>query len=809
MRNRRNRLMALMLSAAMIVPSLSTAVPVFAEEVTVESVAAEEEGERIDSSEEVSETAETEETVVETVDLAEETEVKAASPVEEAAEEIEDAAEETVETETSAIDAVRELIAALPSAGTVTLEDADQIAEAEKAFEALSTEDQETLDGESYDGGQPYGRVLESAVWELASLQPVDNSTTLPAGTYTTETDPAYTVTSDKGKSTSSRVRTWTWTSITVDENGCATGTLKVDSSTYSSVQVNGQSYTRDENSASKTSSFNDVPVDLNSTMYISAVSTSMPAPIAYTITTEIEEPTVEEPVELAVTNNTAMFKVTSAYLYKESQKLVISLSGTGYRNLYLGTYAEAVANGDNTDNWIVGDNSSGAWTFTIPLTEGQTYYPVVAISNSYYNKYLSGTNPIDRAFYPRQFTIDFENNTLTTGDYDATEEYAVANNISMFKPAETSVIETVGGPNSNGYKVTLNLAMQNTSFDQMYFGTYEEASAAEETIALDENNQFSFTVEQITTPGDTSSIVSKLDQEVVVCFHASRSGKWFERTMYIDTTSKTITLNTHNADYTAVDKALASIPDDLSVYTSDTAEAVTAAQEAVVTGLFASQQDDVDAMAEVITKAVAGLKVKDAYDEFSDLNEDWYSDYVNFAYEKGFLGDYLESGNFAPYESVSRGTVINALYQLAGKPEIPDSYSISSRCTDVAETDWCYDAVRWAYYTGMTNGYYGTDTFHPFDPITRETLASMLAAYVTNIKGQSISAQNLSAVFENNGLSDASSISSWSENSVAWVVSEGYMTGAGGTTEFKPQANATRVAFAGILYKMYSVLSE
>ncbi len=785
MKKRRSQLLALMLSAAMIVPSISTAAPVLAEERTVESGTDSEEEitESVITDDEVSAYADEEIAEADGFVIADDTAAVSESEESVEAEET-DTEEGTDESEaSSAIDAVRELIAALPDAGTVTLDDADQIAEAEKAYETLNAADQETLDAEVYNGGQPYGRVLESAVWELASLQPVDNSTTLPAGTYTTETDPAYTVTSDKGKSTSSRVRTWTWTSITVDENGYATGTLTVDSSTYSSVQVNGQSYTRDENSASRTSSFNDVPVDLNSTMYISAASTSMPAPIAYKITTEIEEPTVEEPVELAVSNTTTMFKVTTAYLYKESNKLVISLSGTGYRNLYLGTYSEAVANGDNTDNWIVGDNSSGAWTFTIPLTEGQTYYPVVAISNTYYNRYLNGTNPISRAFYPRQFTIDFENNTLTTGDYDATEEYAVTNNISMFKPAETSVIETVGGPNSNGYKVTLNLAMQNTSFDQMYIGTYEEASAAEETIALDENNQFSFTVEKITTPGDTSSIVSKLDQEVVVCFHASRSGKWFERTMYIDTAAKTITLNTHNADYTAVDEALASIPEDLSVYTTETAAAVTEAKEAVVTGLFASQQDEVDAMAEAINKAVAALEKKTAV--FTDVPTDSkFYDAVEWAYANGItLGK--DATHFSPNSGCTRAQIVTFLWRAAGEPE-PEL--TENPFTDVSSTSPFYKAILWAVENGITSGTTAS-TFNPNGTCTRAQAVTFI------YRAYGSPAYTTAAEF-----SDVTSSMSCYD-AVNWAVENGITQGTS-AGKFSPTTTCTRAQICAFLYR-------
>ena len=62
-------------------------------------------------------------------------------------------------------------------------------------------------------------------------------------------------------------------------------------------------------------------------------------------------------------------------------------------------------------------------------------------------------------------------------------------------------------------------------------------------------------------------------------------------------------------ADYTAVEDAIAKIPADLSIYTAETAEAVTAAKNAVEYGLSAAEQARVDAMAKAIEDAIDGLK--------------------------------------------------------------------------------------------------------------------------------------------------------------------------------------------------------
>lgn len=91
------------------------------------------------------------------------------------------------------------------------------------------------------------------------------------------------------------------------------------------------------------------------------------------------------------------------------------------------------------------------------------------------------------------------------------------------------------------------------------------------------------------------------------------------------------------DADYTAVDAALAKIPADADLaayYTNDTATAVIAARNAVVRGLKKNRQPDVDKMAADIETAVANLKLipadttalKAAIDEAKRVNSALYT---------------------------------------------------------------------------------------------------------------------------------------------------------------------------------------
>ena len=66
-------------------------------------------------------------------------------------------------------------------------------------------------------------------------------------------------------------------------------------------------------------------------------------------------------------------------------------------------------------------------------------------------------------------------------------------------------------------------------------------------------------------------------------------------------------------ADYAAVDAALATVPEDLSIYTDETAQAVRKAVAAVKRGYKADKQDEVDKMATDIEAAVKALALRDA----------------------------------------------------------------------------------------------------------------------------------------------------------------------------------------------------
>ena len=254
---------------------------------------------------------------------------------------------------------------------------------------------------------------------------------------------------------------------------------------------------------------------------------------------------------ELAPTNTTGMFNVVKAILKKGEKRtfLDITLSGKGYHYLYKGTYEKAVANGDNRNNWIAGKEVNGQWHFTIPVSDGETYLPIVAISNSYLTKYEQGKNSLERAFYPRQIELDENAKSLVAGDYDHTNTLTVSNSVKMFNVANAT-LETIGGPNSNNYQEILHLTMGSTSFDKVFIGSMDEAAKAESTTAITDKKA-NLVVKANAMGGATT--VDYLDKEVVFSFHSVKNNAWYERVFNISKTNGTLTITPVAVPATAV----------------------------------------------------------------------------------------------------------------------------------------------------------------------------------------------------------------------------------------------------------------
>lgn len=116
---------------------------------------------------------------------------------------------------------------------------------------------------------------------------------------------------------------------------------------------------------------------------------------------------------------------------------------------------------------------------------------------------------------------------------------------------------------------------------------------------------------------------------------------------------------------------------------------------------------------------------ITNIYTGFDDVSGDaWYASAVKWAVNNNIINGTSDS-TFSPDNYVTRGQAIVTLWRYAGEPKV----SNSNNFTDVFETDYYYDAVRWAYSKNIVLGV-GNSEFKPGDYCTREQFITFLYRY-------------------------------------------------------------------------------
>ena len=148
-----------------------------------------------------------------------------------------------------------------------------------------------------------------------------------------------------------------------------------------------------------------------------------------------------------------------------------------------------------------------------------------------------------------------------------------------------------------------------------------------------------------------------------------------------------------------------------------------------------------------------------------------------------------ISSTQFNPNGTTTRGMIATILYRLEGEPEAP-----ACDFTDVAAGQYYTDAIAWAAENHLVNGY-GDGTFGPNDNITREQMSALLYRYA-EFKGYDLTARG-----DLSGYTDASQISDYAVTAMQWATAEGLVNGMGDGT-LAPRGNSTRAQIATILMR-------
>ena len=152
-------------------------------------------------------------------------------------------------------------------------------------------------------------------------------------------------------------------------------------------------------------------------------------------------------------------------------------------------------------------------------------------------------------------------------------------------------------------------------------------------------------------------------------------------------------------------------------------------------------------------------------------------------------LMDGVGGNRFAPNSETTRAQLVTILYRLEGEPAVSGDLPF----TDVEAGIWYTDAILWAAQNNIVNGVSDTE-FAPGDDLTRQQLVTILYRYA-EAKGYDVSASA-----DLSGYPDAGQVQDYAQPTMAWAVAEGIVEGMDGN--LNPAGNASRAQIATILMR-------
>ena len=181
----------------------------------------------------------------------------------------------------------------------------------------------------------------------------------------------------------------------------------------------------------------------------------------------------------------------------------------------------------------------------------------------------------------------------------------------------------------------------------------------------------------------------------------------------------------------------------------------------------------------------------------FTDMQNHWGQSLVRLAAAKGLV-EGVGGGKFQPDQPVTRAEFTAMLVRAMGRGTSAGGSSVTY--VDVKSGSWYFGAVTQAEELGLL-GFANGKSFSPDQPLTREEMASMLAAAIKSeklpIAGESVSL---------NGYKDIGNVNSAFLEDVRSMVKLKIMTGTS-TETFSPKGQTTRAQAAVVLIRMLQSL--
>ena len=207
--------------------------------------------------------------------------------------------------------------------------------------------------------------------------------------------------------------------------------------------------------------------------------------------------------------------------------------------------------------------------------------------------------------------------------------------------------------------------------------------------------------------------------------------------------------------------------------------------------------------------KASKNYELKDAeftfmvqkYKPFLDVESPaWYASPLETAKMNKYVNGVGNTGLFSPNADITRADAVCVLYNMAGgKLNADGEFGFSedggyvTGFSDVDGHAYFAKALAWAKAAGVANGSNGQ--FRPYDKITREEFASLLANF-SKVKGDYV------AVDADEVLGSATDYSAWAKANVAWAKANGIMGNNGSAIDGTGNITRAQVAAMAVNYQ-------
>lgn len=251
---------------------------------------------------------------------------------------------------------------------------------------------------------------------------------------------------------------------------------------------------------------------------------------------------------------------------------------------------------------------------FTIPLNLDSKNSQEISITVDFMDAFMGGGKPRPTTV---TLTLDMDNKVIDTTELQSMiEEYEkitkdnyTDESYKALQDAIAKAKDVVSNPKTFENVNAMIEELKTAKEDLKYKGA--NYKAVDEAIAK--------------IPTDSSIYTEESWAKLVAAKDAVVTGLDVSKQETVDAYAKAIEkaiseLVLKDADYSVVEKAKSSVPEDMSKYTDETVKAVKDALSAVKYGLKADKQNEVNAMADAITAAVAGLKEKNADSSENDI---------------------------------------------------------------------------------------------------------------------------------------------------------------------------------------------